>query len=143
MNVLCQKWPRGSLHYFTQLATLSLEFSHMWMVSNYILMYSIELEYIKLIKKAWFHSSNFNCLIVWLFQDLHFVDYIFLRFNNLKELVLKLINMRDVYLLGINPLIEAFPYLQKLQIEVCLSLFFNPIFMLFIVNTLPFSINIT
>lgn len=42
--------------YFTVLTTLSLEFGHTSIVSNYILMYSIELEYIK---KAWFYSCNF------------------------------------------------------------------------------------
>ncbi|XP_015161102.1 uncharacterized protein [Solanum tuberosum] len=51
-------------------------------------------------------------------MDLHFLDHALPKFNNLKVLVLKLSGMEDVSLLGITPLIEASPYLQKLHIEL-------------------------
>ncbi|KAK6773560.1 hypothetical protein RDI58_028798 [Solanum bulbocastanum] len=50
--------------------------------------------------------------------DLRFLDHALPKFNNLKVLVLKLSGMQDVSLLGITPLIEASPYLQKLHIEL-------------------------
>ncbi|KAG5572412.1 hypothetical protein H5410_062178 [Solanum commersonii] len=51
-------------------------------------------------------------------MDLYFLDHALPKFNNLKVLVLKLSGMEDVSLLGITPLIEASPYLQKLHIEL-------------------------
>ncbi|WMV57815.1 hypothetical protein MTR67_051200 [Solanum verrucosum] len=51
-------------------------------------------------------------------MDLHFLDHALPKFNNLKVLVLTLSGMEDVSPLGITPLIEASPYLQKLHIEL-------------------------
>ncbi|TMW93251.1 hypothetical protein EJD97_011958 [Solanum chilense] len=45
-------------------------------------------------------------------------DYSFPMFNNLKVLALKIKDMIDVCLLGVTPLIEASPYLQKLDIQL-------------------------
>ncbi|KAH0705751.1 hypothetical protein KY285_010286 [Solanum tuberosum] len=47
-----------------------------------------------------------------------FLDHNLPKFNNLKVLVLKVVGVTDESLLGITPLIEASPYLQKLHIEV-------------------------
>ncbi|XP_015166965.1 putative F-box protein At3g58860 [Solanum tuberosum] len=51
-------------------------------------------------------------------MDLHFLDHALPKFNNLKVLVLKVVGVTDESLLGITPLIEASPYLQKLHIEL-------------------------
>uniref|UniRef100_M1BAN2 FBD domain-containing protein n=2 Tax=Solanum tuberosum TaxID=4113 RepID=M1BAN2_SOLTU len=47
-----------------------------------------------------------------------FLDHSLPKFNNLKVLVLKVVGMTDESQLGITPLIEASPYLQKLHIEL-------------------------
>ncbi|KAG5572347.1 hypothetical protein H5410_062113 [Solanum commersonii] len=46
-----------------------------------------------------------------------FLDHTLPKFNNLKVLVLKVVGVTES-LLGITPLIEASPYLQKLHIEL-------------------------
>ncbi|KAK4726706.1 hypothetical protein R3W88_031623 [Solanum pinnatisectum] len=63
-----------------------------------------------------------------MWMDLRFLDHALPKFNNLKVLVLKLSGMEDVSLLGITPLIEASPYLQKLHIELY---FTYPLFFFF------------